>query len=125
MRFRKMRKAGATRHRGSDRDQLLIVIGEFRQRLADDLGIGWRWRRGGLAAVDLVFAKAMKFIRLLDRRFVAFAFFRQNVQEHRLVLRFQEFKGADQERDVVSIDRSVVAPPQPPADHASADLSLY
>src|SRR5207253_5352621 len=42
----------------------------------------------------------------------------QNVQEHRLVLRFQEFKGADQERDVVSIDRSVVAQAQLLEDHA-------
>ena len=60
----------------------------------------------------------MKFIRLFDRRFVAFAFFGQNVQQHRLVLGFQEFKRADQKRDVVSVDRSVVAQSQLLEDHA-------
>ena len=51
----------------------------------------------------------MEFIRLLDRRFVALAFFGQNMQEHRLLLRLQKFKRADQQRDVVPINRAVIA----------------
>ena len=50
----------------------------------------------------------MKFVRLFDGRLVTFAFFGENVQENRFLLRFQKFKCPDQQRDVVPVDRSVV-----------------
>ncbi len=103
-----MREPGSARHCCGDRDDLLIGLGKFRERLADDFGISRRRRRRGFAALDLVFAEAVKFIRLFDRRFVAFAFFRQNVKQHRLFLRFQKFKCPDQQRDIVSVDRPVI-----------------
>ena len=92
-----------------DRDDLLIRVGEFRQRLADDLRISRRRRRRGFAALDFVFAESVKLIRLGDRRLVAFAFFGQDVEQDRLVLRLQKFEGAGEQRNIVPIDRSVIA----------------
>ena len=43
------------------------------------------------------------------RRLVALALFREDVQEHRLVLRLQELEGLDEQRNVVAIDRAVIA----------------
>ena len=45
-------------------NELLIRIGEFRQRLAENLRIGRRRRRRGLAGLDLVFAETVEFVRL-------------------------------------------------------------
>src|SRR5581483_5845760 len=109
MRFLKMPKTGSARHRRRDRDQLLIVIGKLSQRFANDLRIGWRRCRRGLAALDLVFAEAVEFIRLLDRRFVTLALFRQDMEQHRLLLRFKKFEGAGKQRNIVSVDGPVIA----------------
>ena len=43
------------------------------------------------------------------RRLVAFALFGDDVEEHRLVLVLQKLEGLDQQRDVVAIDRTVIA----------------
>ena len=83
---------GSARHRGGDRDDLLICVGEFRQRLADNFRIGRRWRRRGFAGLDFVFAETVKLVRLRNRRLVAFAFFGQDVQQHRLVLRLSRIR---------------------------------
>jgi len=80
----------------------------FRERLSDDLGISRRCRRRGFASFELVFAKSVKFVRLFDGRLVTFAFFGENVQQDWFLLRFQKLKCPDQQRDVVSVDRSVV-----------------
>jgi hypothetical protein len=79
MRFGEMREAGSAGHRGRDRDELLIVLREFRERLANDFRIGRRRRWSGLAGFELVFAEAVKFIRLFDRWLITFAFLRENV----------------------------------------------
>ena len=50
----------------------------------------------------------MKFVRLFDSRFIAFAFLGENVQQHRLLLRLQKLKCPDQQRDIVPIDRPIV-----------------
>ena len=120
-----MRQAGAARHRRSDRDDLLVCVGKFRERLADDLRIGRRRRRRGLAALDLVFAEAVEFVRLLDRRLVAFAFLGQNVEQHRLVLRLQKFERPDEQRNVVAIDRSVITQTELLEDHARHEQAFH
>src|SRR6478735_7762274 len=83
-----MRKARPAGHRRRDGDDLLIGVSEFRQRLANNFRIGGRRRRCSLAAFDLVFAETVKLVRLFNGRFVPFAFLSENVQQHRLVLRF-------------------------------------
>ncbi len=96
MRLGEMRKAGPARHRRRDGDELLIGVREFRQCLANDFRIRGRRRRRSLAAFDLVFAEAVKFVGLFNGRFVPFAFLGENVQQHRLFLRFQKLKCPDQ-----------------------------
>ena len=46
---------------------------------------------------------------LLERRLVAFAFLREDVQQDRLVLRLEKLEGPDEQRNVVPVDRAVVA----------------
>src|SRR6516164_5382415 len=53
--------------------------------------------------------KYKKFVWLFNRRFVAFAFLGQNMQQHRLVLCFQKLERPNQQRHVVTVDRPVVA----------------
>ena len=91
-----MRKARPARHRRRNGDELLIGVREFRQCLANDFRIGGRRRRRSLAALDLVFAEAVKFVGLFNGRFVPFPFLGENVQQHRLVLRFQKLECPDQ-----------------------------
>ena len=102
-------EAGSAGHRGGDRDDLLVRVGKFRQRLADNLGIGRVWRRRRFAGLELEFPEAMKLVRLRDGRLIAFAFFGQNVKQDRLVLGLEKLEGADEQRNVVTIDRTVIA----------------
>ena len=92
-----------------DRHNLLVRLGEFRERLAEELGIGRGWRRRGLAAFGLEFAEPVELVRLFQRRRVAFALLGQNVQQDRFVLRLQKLEGPDKQGNVMAIDRPVVA----------------
>ena len=67
----------------------------------------------------------MKFVRLLDRRLVAFALLRQDVQQHRLVLFLEELERADEQRNIVPVDRAVVAQAELFEDHARDDETLH
>ena len=87
-----MRKPGPTRHCRRDGDDLLVGVREFGQGLANDLRIGRRRRGRSFAAFDLVFAETVEFVGLFDGRLVPFPFLRENVQQHRLVLRFKNSK---------------------------------
>ena len=124
MRLGKMRKSCPARHRRRDGDELLIGLREFRQRLADDFRIGWSRSRSSLTALDLVFAEAVKFVGLFNSRFVAFAFLGQNVQQHRLFLRLQKLEGPCQQRDIVAVDRSVIAQAEFFKNHARHEQTL-
>ena len=85
-------ETGSARHRAGDRHDLLIRVRKFRERFADNFRISRRRRRRGLAAFDLVFAEPVKLVRLGQRRLVAFAFFRQDVEQNRLVLRLSKIR---------------------------------
>src|SRR5207248_10086424 len=102
----------ATWHRCRNREQLLIIVGEFPQSLADDLRVSRSWRRCGFATLNLVFAESVEFVRLFDRRLIAFAFFGENMQKHWFLLRFQKFESTNQQRNIVSVDRPVIAQAQ-------------
>src|SRR6266542_2398055 len=104
----KMREAGSARHRGGDGHDLLIRLGEFRKRLANNFRICGRRCRRGLATLDLVFAESMKFVGLLERWRVSFAFLSENVQQHRFFLSFQKLKCPDQQWNIVPVNWSVV-----------------
>ena len=54
----------------------------------------------------------MEFVRLRDRRLVAFAFLGQNMDQDRLVLRLEKFERADEQRNVVAVNRSVITQPK-------------
>src|SRR5205814_6793592 len=108
MRLGKMRQPSAAWHCRGNCNKLLICLREFRQRFPENFRIRRRWRRCGLAALDLVFAEPVKFIRLLECRSVAFALLRQDMQQHRLLLCLQKLKCPDEQRNVVSIDRPVI-----------------
>src|ERR1700730_7642106 len=124
MRLLEMRKGGAARDGGGNGDNFPIRVGEFSKRFADDLGIGGRRGRWGFATLDLVFAEAVKFIRLLNGRLITFAFFGQNVQQDRFILSLEKFKCANQQRNIVSINRAVVAQTQFFEDNARDDQTF-
>ena len=81
-------QARARRHGGGDGDDLVIVIGEVRQLCAEQLGISRGGGGDGLAGVEVEFSKPVEFVGLFQRRRVAFALLRENVQDDRLVLGF-------------------------------------
>src|SRR5215472_9568363 len=118
MRLLKMRETGAARHRRCYCYKLLICLREFRQRLADDFRISGRRRRRGLATLDLIFAETVEFIRLLKRWGVALAFLSENMQQDWFFLRFQKLECADEQRNIVPIDRAIVTQPQLFEDYA-------
>ena len=60
----------------------------------------------------------MKFVRLLQGGGIAFAFLRQDVENHRLVLGLEKLKGADEQRDIMPVNRAVIAQPEILEDHA-------
>ena len=62
---------------------------------------------------------------LRDGRLVAFALFRQDVEQDRLVLLLQKFESADEQRNVVAIDRAVVAQAEFFEDHARHEQVLH
>ena len=66
----------------------------------------------------------MKLVRLGEGRLVAFAFFREDVEEDGLVLALQKFEGAGEQRDVVAVDRAVVAQAEFLENHARDEQVL-
>src|SRR5947199_10053611 len=112
MRLGEMRKAGPARHCGGDGNDLLICLRKFGERFADNFRIRRRRRWRSLAALDLVFAETVEFIRLLERRGVSLAFLGENVQQHRLLLSFQKFECPDQQWNIVSVNWAVITQAQ-------------
>ena len=47
----------------------------------------------------------MKFFRIFQRGFEAFAFFRQDMDDDRMIAGLGKFKRADEQRQVVAVDR--------------------
>ena len=87
--------------------------------------IGRRRRGRGLAGLGLEFAEAVEFVRLVEGRLVALALFREDVEQDRLVLRLQELEGPDEQRDVVAVDRAVVAEAELLEDDARQEQVLH
>ena len=104
-----LRAAG---HRRGDRDELRIIFCDVGDGAAEEVRAGRRVDGGGGAIVNLISAEAVKFPRIVERGLVAAAFFGDDVKDDRLVERLEVFEGADQQRDVVAVDRAEVAQPE-------------
>ena len=118
-------EAGAARHRAGDGDELVVRRGEFRERGAEQFAVGRRGRRLRLAGLGLELAEAVEFHRLHERWLVALALRGEDVEQHWLVLRLQEFERVDERRDVVPVHRPVVAQAEILEEHARRDEALH
>jgi uncharacterized lipoprotein YmbA len=90
----------------------LVRLCKFGERLADNFRIRRRRRWRSLAALDLVFAETVEFIRLLERWGVSLAFLGENVQQHRFFLRLQKFECPDEQRNIVPVNWTVITQAQ-------------
>src|SRR4030095_5310543 len=108
----KIREPGATRQRSRDGCYTEIGFRKLDQRIRVDLGISRRRGRIGLASLSLVGAEAMKFSRICEGRAIAAAFVREDMEDDRLILRFQKFENPDERRKIMSVDWSIVAQPK-------------
>ena len=77
--------AGAGRHRGRDGDDVRVLRGKRRQRVAKDGGVGWRIGLGFVlnTRVDIEFRDTVVLVSRAFRRCVTLAFDRAAVNEHR------------------------------------------
>ena len=112
-------QSGAAGHRAGDGDDLLVLLGEISDGARENLAVGRLVSRRSLAGLDVVFAEAVEFARIFERWFVAFALLRDDVEDDRFVLGFQEFEGLDEQREVVTVDRAVVADAELIEKHAA------
>ena len=117
-------QAGAAGHGGGNGHDLLIRIGEPGQRFADDLGIGGRGRGRGLTRLRLVLAQPVEFVGLFDGRLVALALLGQDMQENRLLLVLEKFESADEQGNIVPVDRAVITQAKFFKDHAGNEQTL-
>ena len=54
----------------------------------------------------------MKLVRLRDGRLIALALFRQDMEQDRLILLLEKLEGPGEERDIMPVDRPVIAEPE-------------
>ena len=104
--------AGAAGHRGGDADERVVLLAEFHHRLAHHVLI--HRRRAGLgggrfAGLHVVRPEAVEFFRKLQRGFKAFALLRQNVDDDRMIAGLGKFQRADEQRQIVSVNRAEIA----------------
>src|SRR4051812_26411454 len=104
----KKTKAGSARHGRGDGDDFLVGVRELRQSFTHQFRVGGRGRWCRLTALDRIFSQPVEFVRLRDGRLVALAFLGQNMEQDRLVLSLQKLEGADEQRNVMAIDRAVI-----------------
>jgi len=75
-------EAGAARHGGGDGHDALVLVGQLRKRSCEGLGVGELAGRLGLARLRVIRAKAVKFLLFVERRLIAAALLRQDVEQH-------------------------------------------
>src|SRR3954468_19749502 len=66
----------------------------------------------------------MELLYLLQRRLEATALLREDVQQHRHLLSLEEFEGADQQFDVVPIERTIVVEAELLEEHRGPQQAL-
>ena len=101
------------------------MIGKIGQRLSKDFRIGGRSPRGCFAGLRLVFSESMEFVRLRQRRSVALPLLGETVEDDRLFLGFEELKGTDQKRYVMTVNRALIAQAEILKDHSGQQDLLH
>ena len=107
-----MLQARAAGHGGGDADERVVFLAKFHERLAHHVLILRRragFGGGRLAGLRVVRPEAVEFFRILQRRFKALAFLRQNVDDDRMVARLGKFQRADEQRQIVPVNRAEIA----------------
>ena len=107
-----MLHAGAGGHRGGDADDPAVALAKFHHRLAHHVLIHWRRAglgRGRLAGERVVRPEAVEFFRLFERGLKTLALLRQNVDDNRMVARLGKFQRADEQRQIVPVNRAEIA----------------
>src|SRR3954471_20318694 len=96
MSCRKMSQAGAAGHGAGNGADLRVLLGKLRELFAEEFGKGGSGRRFYRAGCRLKFSQTMEFVRLFQGGRETAAFLRKNMEDYRLVLRLEEFEGADE-----------------------------
>jgi hypothetical protein len=107
-----MLHAGAAGHGGGEADDGFIFFAELHDGLAHHVLIHRRragFDGGRFAGGGVVRSEAVEFLRLFERGFVALALLRQNVDDNRMVARLGKFQRADEQRQIVSVNRAEIA----------------
>ena len=95
-------------HCGGDCRDCLIFFCEVGDSAAEEFGKGGSSRCGG-SIFDVVRPETVKFPRLIESRLIAATFFGDDMKNDRLVLLLEMFEAFDQRREIVTVDRSIVA----------------
>ena len=105
-------EAGSAGHGRGDADDGFVLLAQLDHGATKDLlphGGGVSLRRRSLAGRGIVSPQSMKLLGMLQRRLVALALLREHVDDHRLIASLGELEGADQQRNVVTVNRSQIA----------------
>ena len=108
----KNRKPRPTRHRSRDRHHLLVHLRKIRHRPRKNLRIRRQRRARHLTRLDVVLAQPMELARIIQRRLVPTPLLRQDMQNHRLILRLQKLKRLGQEAHIMPVNRPVIPEPE-------------
>src|SRR5580704_10555037 len=95
---------GAIGHSRGNRHDFVVHVGKLHQRVRKNLGISTLDDRLGLPGFRIIRPQAMELFLLLQSRLKALPFLGKHMQQHRTVLRPEEFESLDQRRNVVSIN---------------------
>jgi hypothetical protein len=100
------------RHGGGDADHVFVLLAQFDHGLAEDL-LPHHWGphlgRRGEAGLGVVGSETVELLGKLQGGLESLAFLGQDVDDDRFRARFGEFKGADEQRDIVAIDGAEIA----------------
>ena len=113
-RFFQMLHSRAAGHRSGDADEGIVFLAEFDERLSHHVLIIWRragFGGGRFARFHIVRPEAVKFFRIFQRGLKAFAFLRENVDDNRMITGLGKFQRADEQRQIVSVNRAEIAHP--------------
>ena len=95
-------------HGGRDGHNPVVLACELDQGIGEDLRVSRQAGRRGQAGIGVVGPQAVELLLPIERRLVAAALLRQNMQQHRPVFCFQKLECLHQQRQVVAVDGAKV-----------------
>ena len=84
------------------------------------MGAGVGFGRGRFAGLGVVRPEAVEFFWKFQRGFKALALFRQNMNDNRAVAGLGKFQSADEQRQIVSVNRAEIADTHLLKEHRAA-----